>query len=268
MAKLKYTLKNDILFKMLFVKYPDLLKKLISELLGISYKSIDQFEITNQEMPPETIGSKFCKLDINMTVNGQRVNLEIQVDNEGDFPERSLFHWAREYSTALGEGEDYSLLPRTIIIGIVYFKMFRCKEFHSEFQALEVTRHTQLTENLNIHFFELPKLPKMVNADKSLELWLSLFKAKTEEELEKIEALGVSVMKEAIGAYRHVSATPEFRELERMRSKAGHDEAQALKKARLDEQKKWASVVSDNKATIAEQAALIAELRARLGEDK
>ena len=188
MAKLKYTLRNDILFKMLFVKYPDLLKRLIAELLRIGYDSIKQFEITNTEMPPEVIGSKFCKLDINMTVNDQRVNLEIQVDNEGDFPERSLFHWAREYSTALPEGEDYSVLPRTIIIGIVYFKMFKCREFHSEFQALEVTRHTQLTDKLNIHLFELPKLPKAVSADKGLELWLSLFKAKTEEELEKIEA--------------------------------------------------------------------------------
>ncbi|MCL1792534.1 MAG: hypothetical protein FWG34_01555 [Oscillospiraceae bacterium] len=40
MAKLKYTLKNDILFKMLFVKYPDLLKRLIAELLGIIWLSL------------------------------------------------------------------------------------------------------------------------------------------------------------------------------------------------------------------------------------
>jgi len=30
-------------------------------------------------MPPETIGDKFCRLDINMIVNGQRV--EIAKDN-------------------------------------------------------------------------------------------------------------------------------------------------------------------------------------------
>ena len=35
-------------------------------------------------------------------------------------------------------------------------------------------------------------------------------------------------MQQAIDAYRHVSATDEFRELERIRSKARHDEAQAL----------------------------------------
>jgi predicted transposase/invertase (TIGR01784 family) len=41
-------------------------------------------------------------------------------------------------------------------------------------------------------------------------------------------------MQQAIGAYRSGSATPEFREIERLRSKARHDEAQALKHARLE----------------------------------
>jgi hypothetical protein len=79
MTKLKYTFKNDILFKMLFVKYPDLLKRLVAELLGIPYESIGQFKITNPEMPPESIGDKFCRLDINKTVDGRRIDLEIQV---------------------------------------------------------------------------------------------------------------------------------------------------------------------------------------------
>jgi predicted transposase/invertase (TIGR01784 family) len=232
LTKLKYTLKNDILFKMVFVKHPDLLKRLVAELLGIRLKSIKNFAITNPEMPPEVVGDKFCRLDINMTVNGQRANLEVQVADEGDYPERSLFHWAREYSTALGEGDDYSLLPRTIIISIVAFRLFDCAEFHSEFRPLEVTRHTPLTDRQVLHYFELPKLPKMVDADDGLKLWLALFKAETEEELAKIEALEVPIMTEAIGAYRHVAATDEFREIERLRSRARHNEASALRHAR------------------------------------
>ena len=35
-------------------------------------------------------------------------------------------------------------------------------------------------------------------------------------------------MSEAIQAYRHITVTPEFREAERLRTKARHDEAQAL----------------------------------------
>ncbi|MCL2160200.1 MAG: Rpn family recombination-promoting nuclease/putative transposase [Oscillospiraceae bacterium] len=193
------------------------------------------------------------------------MNIEIQVENEGDFPERSLFHWARQYSLALPEGEDYSKLPKTIIIGIVHFKLLKCKEYHSEYQALEVSRHTQLSDRFNVHIFELPKVPKEIRTDRGLELWLALFKAKTEEEIDKIEKTGVAAMKEAIRAYRQVSASSEYQEMERLRSKAGHDEAQALKNAETRgekrERKKWESVVADKEA-------LIAELRARLGDSE
>ncbi len=232
MPKLKYTFKHDTLFKMVFVQYPDLLKRLVAELLTIRFESIKDFAIRNPEMPPESMGDKFCRLDINMTVDGQRVDLEIQVADEGDYPERSLYYWAREYSTALGEGEKFSLLPRTIIISILAFRLFECAEFHSEYQLLEVTRHTPLTDRQVLHYFELPKLPAIVHADDGLKLWLSLFKAETEEDLAKIEALEVSVMQEAIGAYRHVAATDEFKEIERLRSLARHNEASALSHAR------------------------------------
>ena len=228
MTKLEYTFKTDTLFKMLFVQYPELLKRLVAELLGIRLESIGQFEITNPEMPPESLGDKFCRLDINMTVDGQRVDLEVQVEDEGDYPERSLFMWSREFSTALPAGGKYSDLPRTILISIVAFNLFECAEFHSEFQPLEATRHTPLTDKMSLHYFELPKLPATVSADNRLELWLSLFRAETEEELAKIESLEVPEMNEAIGAYRNITATPEFRERERLYAKARHDEAQAL----------------------------------------
>jgi predicted transposase/invertase (TIGR01784 family) len=271
-TKLEYTFKNDILFKMVFVKYPDLLKRLVAELLGIMLESIGEFVITNPEMPPEVIGDKFCRLDINMTVDGQRVDLEIQVRDEGDYPERSLYYWARDYSTALNEGEEYSELPRTIIISIVAFKLFDCAEFHSEFQALEVMRHTPLTDKMSLHYFELPKLPEVIDADDGLKLWLTLFNAETEEDLAKIEALEVLVMNETIGAYRHVTATDEFKEIERLRSRARHNEASALGHARREgyreADEKWQGVVAEKDAALADKDALIEELRARLGEGK
>ncbi|MCL1874191.1 MAG: hypothetical protein FWF85_08770 [Clostridiales bacterium] len=61
-----------------------------------------------------------------------------------------------------------------------------------------------------------------------MQLWLSLFSANTEEELEMIESLEVPEMNEAISAYRRITVTPEFKEIERLRSRARHEEAQAL----------------------------------------
>jgi len=228
MTKLKYTFKTDTLFKMLFVKYPELLKELVANLLGIPLGSIEKFIIRNPEMPPENLEDKFCRLDINMAVNGQQVDLEVQVCNEGDYPERVMYYWAREFSSALLTGHGYSELPKTVIISIIEFIQFDCEEYHSFYQPLETTRHTLLSDKMGFHFFELPKLPDNIDGKDMLLLWLSLFKADTEEELEKIKEMEVPSMNQAINAYYTITASSEFREKERLREKARHDEAQAL----------------------------------------
>jgi len=262
-TKLEYTFKSDVLFKMLFREYQHLLKRLIAVLLGIPLDSISHFHMTNTEMPPEEIGKKFCRLDINMVVDDKRVNLEIQVEDEGNYPERALFHFARVYSASLPAGNDYNELPRTIIISIIDFELFNCEEVHSEFQVLEVTRHTPLTDKCGLHFFELPKMQDVASIDPSSEkdLWLALFNAETEEELEELTKNGGAVMGEAIKAYRGVTATEEFRSLEWLRAKTRHDEANALSHARKqgaeEEREHWQGVVADKDA-------LIAKLQAQL----
>jgi predicted transposase/invertase (TIGR01784 family) len=265
-TKLKYAFKNDILFKMLFVRHPDLLKRLGVVLLGIGYESIGQFEITNPEILPESPGEKLCRLDINMTVDGRRLDLEIQVKDGHDFPERSLFYWAREYSSALGKGREYIELPQAVIISITAFKLFDCTEFHSEYQALEVTRHTRLTDRMSLHYFELPKLPETVRVEDELQLWLKLFDAETEEELQRIEATEVTVMTQAIEAYRSITATEEFQRLERMRFDAACNEASALGNARREEREKWQGVVAGLQDTVAEKDTRIAEKDTRIAE--
>ena len=232
MNKLKYTFKTDFLFKMLFVKYPDLLKQLVSELLKIPLNSIEQFVVTNPEIPPESLGDKFCRLDINMIVDSQNVSLEIQVRNEGDYPQRVLFQWAKIYSSSLPSGKDYIDLPRTVVISIINFPLFKCEEFHSEFRPLETTRHELLSDNMSLHFFELKKLPKEISADNMLLLWLALFRAETEEELKQIESMEVPIMNQAINAYHHVTVSPEFKEAERLYEMARHNEAAALRHER------------------------------------
>ena len=62
-------------------------------------------------------------------------------------------------------------------------------------------------------------------------LWLSLFRAETEEDLNRIKGMGVPTMEHAISAYYSITASPEFHEIERLREKARHDEAQALSHA-------------------------------------
>ena len=154
MRKLTYTFKTDTLFKMLFVEHQDLLKKLVAVLMGIPVESITQFAVQNPEMLPENLGAKFCRLDINMAVNGQRVDLEVQVCNEGDYIERVMFYWAKEFAAAIPSGGNYAALPRTMILSILDFSLFECSEYQSFFQPLEVTRHTLMSDKMGFRFFE------------------------------------------------------------------------------------------------------------------
>jgi len=69
-------------------------------------------------------------------------------------------------------------------------------------------------------------------------------------------------MSEAIAAYRHVAASDRFIQLEKARSKARHDEAQALNNARREERAKWQGVAEEN-----EQLRLqLAELQTQLSK--
>ena len=197
------------------------------------------------------------------------------ITDEGNYPERSLFYWAREYSTGINEGENYALLPRTIVISILGFNQFPSPEkYHHEFKCLEVTTHEELTDKMVLHFYELKKLPPLADNDSARDLWLKLFNAETEEELKKIEETGGLFMSEAIEAYRHVASSPEYRELERVRSKARHDEAQAIYNAERKRDNHWQGVLdaaiadkdaalADKDAMLAEQARLIAELQSK-----
>jgi hypothetical protein len=73
-------------------------------------------------------------------------------------------------------------------------------------------------------------------------------------------------MEQAIGAYRSVSATKEFRELERLRELARHNEASALANARREERAKWQGVVTEKDAALADKDAVLADKDAVLAD--
>ena len=259
MEELEHKLNSDLLFKMLFVQYPELLKNLISVVLNISTDDMFDFVIVNPEIPPNKVGDKFCILDIHMTVHNQRIDLEVQNFNHGDYPERSLFYWARDYSSALLEGGKYIDIPRVVIISILDFVQFDCEGYHSEYLPMEKNNHTLLTDKMSLHYFELPKIKGEIDKTNILELWLRLFNAKTEEDIKKILDLEVPIMKEAINAYRKVSVSEEYKELERLTSKTKHNEAAALyhaeqkgiKVGRETERAIWEKKMAEKDAEIA-----------------
>ena len=249
MARDVVSAKLDIIFKKIFTENKDMLTSFISSILDIPIESISEIEITNPELPPETLSGKFSRLDLSMKFDGRLVNVEIQVKNEPDYRDRTLFYWAKLYSSELKSGEDYSELKQTITINIINFNMFEGADYHTEVAAMIKGTNEVFSDKFSIHFFELKKVSKKPNPSNSRELWLQFINADSEEDLDMISQTNVPIMKKAVNVIYDMSEDTKIREIARLREKALHDEASALKNAKAEGRAEGeASIIAKMKA--------------------
>ena len=223
-------LKLDIVFKRIFgnAKNENIIAAFISDLLEIPRKDIKAVYIDNVELVPEYLYQKFSRLDIKMDVDGRIVNIEMQVNREPDFKDRTLFYWSKLYSDELKVGEEYGELKQTICINIINFDLFDCEDYHSNFRILENERKELLTDKFSIHFFELKKLGKF-KKDRRMEDWLDLINAETESDLMEIQNKStIPEVHETIVKLRELSADEKLKRDAYYREKRLHDEASAI----------------------------------------
>jgi len=233
---LKVTPKLDLVFKKVFgdVNNSDLLISFLSSVLDIDKAEIQDVEIINNEIIPDTYDQKFSRLDLLLKTSQGGINIEIQVDNRGDYTERTLFYWAKSYTTQLEKGKKYSNLQPTISINIIDFNLFDDAEnSQSTFQILETTRHTLLNDKLRMDFLELPKA-KETKTRPDLQEWLDFLNVTTEEGLDMLETNKNTSpeVKKAVCVIKEMSADEKtLYEIEE-RKKWKRDEAAALAYAR------------------------------------
>ena len=229
-------LKLDIIFKRVFgnENNTEIIAGFISDMLDIPREKITKVVIKNVELPPEEIDQKFSRLDLNLYVDGRKINIEMQVNKESAYKERTLFYWAKLYSDDLDSGEDYSALSQTICVNIINFNLFDCENYHSHFMLKEKERDEIMTDKLAIHFFELKKVGKY-KRNKRMEDWLTLINAETEGDLMALQQnTSIPEIQKTIVILREMSADEKIREEARRREKRLHDEATVLNHARKE----------------------------------
>lgn len=230
------TLKLDVIFKRVFgdAKHKSIITRFIADLLELQPESIRAIYMDNIELTPEYLNQKFSRLDLKLQVDNRIVNVEMQVNFEPHFRERTLFYWAKLYSSDLNAGDEYSELKQTICINLINFNLFDCEDYHSHFKIMEQERHDQLTDKFAIHFFELKKIGKC-KKNKPMEDWLNLINAETEEELMAVQQnTNIPEIRETIVMLRQLSADEQVRQQAFYREKQLQDEANALKHARSE----------------------------------
>ena len=182
-------LTNDFVFKKVFGKKGNesILKDLLEAILKIKIKKIElQAEV---ELERELIDDKTGVLDIEATIDDNtKIDIEMQMRNQYNMKERSLYYWAGLYYTGLKKNEEYKENKRAITINIVNFDMFKEGPYHEKIELRREYKNILLTNKLEIHFIQLSKFLKegQEEKDKKMWQWLTFICNKNRKEVERV----------------------------------------------------------------------------------
>ena len=179
-------LTNDYIFKRLFSKKgnEDILKDLLEGILEIP---IEEVEVMQEvELERVDIKDKLGVLDIKAIINENiTVNIEMQIVDEKNMIERTLYYWAGLYYTGLKRGKDYKLNNKVITINILMYNIFKKENYHTIATIRDNENNEKITDRLEIHFIELPKfLKSKEKGNKKLRQWLEFICNKRKGEVE------------------------------------------------------------------------------------
>lgn len=182
-------LTNDYLFRALLQRNNRVLKALICSLLHLKISDVHSVIITNPIELGKAINDKEFILDIRVELNQNMViDLEMQVLDEGNWPERSLIYLCRAFDN-LNRGEDYTAIKPAVHIGILDFTLFEeAPEFYATYWMTNEKTHQIYSDKLRLSVLDLNCINLATEDDKHYKIdhWASLFKSTTWEELKML----------------------------------------------------------------------------------
>ena len=157
-------LKNDLLFKAVYGREDEECKQALIAVLNLILDRKDNpitaivyknpFNVRENETQKESI------LDIKAeTEQGELLDLEIHLLYDADFIHRNIYYHGGMITQALESGEEYVKIKKTISIFIVDFCLFpQTDQYASKFLFKEERENFVLTELVELHYLELPKV--------------------------------------------------------------------------------------------------------------
>ncbi|OZI12564.1 hypothetical protein CEW92_05930 [Bacillaceae bacterium SAS-127] len=114
----------------------------------------------NTEAGGEYQEDKQSRLDIlAITNDNESINIEIQFTNKYDMVKRSIYYWSGIYRTPMKKNMAYKQLQPVITINILNFELItQTDRFHTSYHLYEDQEQFKLTDVMEFHFLEMPKL--------------------------------------------------------------------------------------------------------------
>ena len=189
----KITAKSDIFFRYLFgsPENEDLLVDFINAVFrDTGKKIISRATVLNPFNLKDSFNAKESILDIKAaTDDGRLLNIELQVIGSSLYRKRIAYYLAKLHTSQLTTGDDYGKIVQTVGIHIVDFELENSdKNIHNCYHLYsESNRDLCLTDDLEVHVLELPKLRNNLKIDRRLLGWLEFFEE--EEEGKNMDAV-------------------------------------------------------------------------------
>ena len=188
---IRYPLKNDYMFRAVFQSRPKALEGLCRSLLRLSPSDSLHIDLKNPIQLGAAIDNKEFVLDLALTINDSLyLNLEMQLYNDGYWPERSLSYTCRSFDN-LNRGTKYKDVLPVLHIGFLDFTLFpKHPEFVAEYKMMNTNplHHNIFSDKFHISVVDLTQIERATEKDKQygIDLWARVLTATTWEEIDML----------------------------------------------------------------------------------
>ena len=235
MEKLKVT--NDYVFKRIFGKQGNesILKDFLIAVLELPIEEIEI--IKDAHLDRTVVDNKSGILDIKATLNNKiTVNIEMQVRNQHNMIDRSLYYWSNLYSSNLYKKQNYRDNNKTITINILMFNIFKEGPYHEKCMIRRNYNNEILTEDLEMHFIQIPKCKKE-DVKTKLDKWVQFIGNISKEGVD-IAMKENEEIRKAQDELEYLTGDEEEKRLAELREKAIRDEVTNIHGTKRDIAKK------------------------------
>lgn len=231
-------LVNDFIFLYVFgqEETKDLLLDLVNAVLvDAECQPVRSIELKNPVKLRDASWAKETVLDICATGEDKRqFDIEMQMNYQRDFINRTLYYWAQQYSRQLEKGSTYGILRPVVGINLMDFVLFKdTQENHHRFMLSDVKNpESVLTTDLQIHYVELTKASPR---DAKLKQWIRLLENAGKEGADmKVLFSGDEMISRAYEQFERCTQDEELRNLALAREKFQRDVANRMWSAEQD----------------------------------
>ena len=180
-------LKNDYIFRRIFATHPEILRRLLNDLLErTDAQTIEQIEYLPSEQLPLVEGAKLSILDVRCRDRaGTTFVVEMQLIHHPGFIDRVVYNACKAYAGQLKEGDWYTKLTDVVAISICDFELWPdAKQDKSQLPRVPMLSRWNMTERssknqgllqVQYAFLELPKMPDRRPVEPGADLWAWLF---------------------------------------------------------------------------------------------